>query len=68
MSQIKTTEQPTIKTEVISEVTFTADQLVELVRTHYGADVIPHVKVEADAIYGCGKLCRIKFTWKNPGA
>lgn len=67
MSQIKTEEQPTVKTEVISEVTFTADQLVELVRTQYGADVIPHVKVEADAIYGCGKLCHIKFTWKNPG-
>ncbi len=57
---------PEIKTSVVSEVTFTKDQLVELIRTHYGADVIPHVKVEAEALYGCGKLCNVKFTWSNP--
>lgn len=59
-------EKPPIKTEVISEVTFSADQLVELVRTHYGPDVIPHVTVEADAIYGCGKLQHVKFKWSEP--
>lgn len=57
---------PAIKTEVVSEVSFTKDQLVELIRSHYGADVIPHVKVEAEAIYGCGKLCHVKFIWSKP--
>lgn len=59
-------ESPAIRTEVVSEVSFTADQLVELIRTHYGRDVIPHVKVEAEAIYGCGKLCHVKFKWTGP--
>lgn len=65
---IKLNEQPApeIKTAVVSEVTFTKDQLVELLRTHYGAEAIPHVKVEADALYGCGKLCSVKFTWSTP--
>lgn len=68
MSQPEVRGQPApqIKTEIVSEVTFTKDQLVELVRAQYGADVVPHVKVEAEAIYGCGKLCRVKFTWSRP--
>jgi hypothetical protein len=57
---------PEVKTEVVSEVTFTKDELVELVRAHYGAGVVPHVKVEADAIFGCGELCQLKFAWTMP--
>jgi hypothetical protein len=59
-------QTPQIKTEIVSEVSFTKDQLVELVQAHYGDDVIPRANVEADAIYGFGKLAYVKFIWSRP--
>ena len=68
MNQTEPREQPTpaVKTEIVSEVSFTKDQLVELIRTHYGAEIIPRVEIEADAIYGCGKLSHVSLKWSKP--
>ncbi len=59
-------ENPQIKTEKVSEVVFTNAQLLELVRTHYGPDVVP-VNAEIKGHYPHGSpLEGLKFIWRMP--
>ena len=56
--------QPEIKTETISEVVFTGRQLLELVRTYYGAEVVPpHAEVKPN--FNVADFDGVKFRWKN---
>lgn len=58
---------PEIKTEIVSEVLFTNAQLVELVRTHYGPEVVP-LNADVKGHYPHGSpLEGIKFVWKRDG-
>lgn len=59
-------ENPQINTEKVSEVVFTNAQLLELVRTHYGPDVVP-VNAEIKGHYPHGSpLEGLKFIWRTP--
>lgn len=58
-------ENPQIKTEKVSEVVFTNRQLLELVRTHYGAAVVP-ADAEVRGHFPVGKLEGLKFVWRSP--
>jgi len=55
--------KPVVKTRKVSELILTHDQMVAAVREKYpeiGYGVI------ADAVYGCGRLSVMKFTWSEP--
>lgn len=54
---------PEITTETVSEVVFTNSQLIELIRTHYGPDVVP-LNAEVKGHYPRGTpLDGIKLVW-----
>lgn len=56
---------PEIKTQTVSEVVFTNSQLIELIRTHYGSDVVP-LNAEVKGHYPHGTpLEGIKLVWKR---
>lgn len=56
-----------IKTRRVSELSLTADQLVELIQKRYPEMLVaPRSGVELDAVYGCGKLCHLKVKWSEP--
>lgn len=64
--QITQEPAPAIKTEKVSEVVFTNRQLLELVRTHYGADVVPaHAEVRGHYPNG-SPLEGLVFRWSTP--
>ena len=55
--------EPVVKTRKVSELVLTHDQMVAAVKEKYpeiGYGVI------ADAVYGCGRLSVMKFTWSEP--
>lgn len=56
--------EPVLKIRKVSELVLTHDQMVAAVREKYPE--IGSYGVVADAIYGCSKLCNIKFTWSEP--
>lgn len=56
--------KPAIKTETVSEVVFTNSQLVELIRTYYGKDLVP-LNAEVKGHYPHGSpLEGLRFTWR----
>jgi hypothetical protein len=57
---------PEIKTETVSEVVFMNSQLIELIRTHYGAETVPlNAEVKGHFPHG-SPLEGIRFVWKSP--
>jgi hypothetical protein len=56
--------QPEIKTEIISEVVFTGQQLLELVRTYYGAGVVPP-DAEVKPHFDVADFNGVKFRWRK---
>lgn len=58
--------KPTITTERVSQVVFSLAQIHELIRTHYGADVVPP-NAEIKGHYPKGSpLEGLVFTWRTP--
>lgn len=55
--------EPVVKTRKVSELILTHDQMVAAVKEKY-----PEIGygVVADAVYGCGRLSVMKFTWSEP--
>ena len=66
---IKLVEQPepTVKSEVVSELRLTRDQLVSCIRqSAYGNLLPPDGRIEITPIFQCATFDSVKLVWKEP--